>query len=298
MTVWIGPLGAMVETACLSGLQVVPQDRTVYAGGPGTLAPPRAVAWGNPYRVWQATIDSREPGQLATLQTLAMMQHKYGGTYRMLACDAHNTNAFTPEASTDFTGWEGVFTIGATYTRLVETVGGGTVLYPDSILNQWTQLESGLTPRDVQSVVAVTADPSSSGTVLTSPIVPVIPGAPVTFGAFGMGSMMIRAQWVDANGDNVGSATTLVSVSHGSQLKRATPTVNAPTNVAGVRMILTNGTLYAWPSITWTAGARRYATGRGAEAVMLSPISESMITSTRYLQRSGFSYEVREVPAA
>ena len=298
MSVWIGPLGAMVETSCLSGLDVVPEDRTVYAGGPGTLAPRRAVSWGEPLRTWRANIDNATPGELSTLQTMAHMQHKYGGTYRMLACDAHQTNIFTPGASIDFEGWTGPFTIGATYTRLVETVGGGTVLYPESILNQWTQLESGITPHDVQSVVAVTADPDSSGSTLVSPIVPVIPGGPVTFGAFGTGTMTIQAQWVDANGDNVGSAETLVNVSHGSQLKRATPTVNAPTNVAGVRMILTNGDLYAWPSITWTAGARRYAVGRGAEAVMLSPINESVIQSTREGQLSGFSYEVREVPAA
>lgn len=295
MSVWIGPLGAMVETSCLSGLDVVPEDRTVYAGGPGTLAPRRAVSWGEPPRTWRANIDNATPGELATLQTMAHMQHKYGGTYRMLACDAHQTNIFTPGASIDFEGWTGPFTIGATYTRLVETVGGGTVLYPESILNQWTQLESGLVPEDVQSVAAVTADPSSSGSELVSPIVPVIPGAPVTFGAFGMGSMVMKAIWVDHEGDQVGSTQTLVIVSHGSQLKRATPTVNAHTSAAGVRLALTGGTLYAWPSITWTAGARRYATGRGAEAVMLSPIAESVVQAVRDGQLSGFNYEVREL---
>lgn len=294
MSVWIGTLGSMVETPCLSGLQVARQDRTIHGGGPGSLTAPYAVSWGRPHRVWSCAIGVKSPGGLAALETLVDRQHTYGiDSYRMLACDAHNTNALTPGASIDFTGWSGAFTVSTLYTAASELVGGGTVLYPTTPLEAHTPIEGGPPVSQVESVAAVTVTANASAT-LTSPIVPVLPGQPVTLGIFAQGAAVaLSARWVDAAGATL-STSSLVTVNHAG-LQRLNPSTLAPANAAGVQLVVTGGTRYAWPSITWTAGPRRFATGRGADAVHLSPVDESLIMATAQQQLSGFQYTIREV---
>ena len=62
-----------------------------------------------------------------------------------------------------------------------------------------------------------------------------------------------------------------------------------------MQIVVTGGTRYAWPSVTWTAGPRRFGPGRGAESVVLSPVDESLIRATESGQISSFRYTVREV---
>ena len=296
MSVWIGDLGGMVETPCLSGLSVTTDDRSVHGGGAGTLTGPFTVAWGGGRRSWSCTIGVKSPSGLAALETLAYRQHVYGvAGYRMLACDAHNTNAFTPRASLDFTGWGGNFSVSTVYTAALEQAGGGTILYPDTPLEARTPIEGGPPVTQVESVAAITVTAASSAT-LTSPIVPVRPGHPVTLGIFGQGSVLLRARWVDAAGNDGALATVTPSVTHAG-LQRVAGSAIAPANAAGVRLVVSGGIRYAWPSITWTAGPRRFATGRGAESVHLSPVDESVIMATREQQLSGFQYTIREVAA-
>lgn len=293
MSVWVGTLGSMVETPCLSGLAVEQGDRTVFGGGPGTLSPPRAVQWGQPRRTWSCEIDAEEPGGLAALETLAWRQSVYGGTYRLLACDAQNTNLFTPGASLAFAGWSGTFTLSSLYTASAETVGGGTVLYEGTPLDARTPLEGGPPVRTVDSVAALTIT-ALAGDTLVSPVVPVRPGYPVTLGIFGQGSAVkVSARWVNAAGGTL-STVDLVTVNH-AELQRVNPSTIAPADAAGVQLVVTGGTRYAWPSVTWTAGPRRYATGRGAINVVLSPLSESLILATARTQLSSFRYTIREV---
>ena len=214
MSVWVGTLGAMVETPCLSGLQVARQDRTIHGGGPGTLTAPYAVSWGRPHRVWSCAIGVKSPGGLAALETLVDRQHTYGiDSYRMLACDAHNTNALTPGASIDFTGWDGDFTVSTLYTATAELVGGGTVLYPDTPLEARTPIEGGPPVTQVESVAAITVTAASSAT-LTSPIVPVRPGHPVTLGIFGQGSILLQVRYVDAAGNDDFSIEVIEDMNH------------------------------------------------------------------------------------
>lgn len=293
MSVWIGGLGAMVETPCLSGLQVSRPDRTIYGGGVGTLTGPFAVSWGPARRVWSCTIDVQAPGGLAALETLAYRQHTYGGDYRMLACDAHHTNALTPAASLDLTGFTGPFAVSTIYTASAEMAGGGTVLYPSTPLEARTPIEGGPPVSQVNSVAAVTVTALPSAT-LVSPIVPVRPGHPVTLGIFAQGSgVSLYARWVNAAGADL-TTHSLATVTHPA-LQRLAPSTITPANAAGVRIVVTGGTRYAWPSITWTAGPRRFATGRGAEKVALSTIDESLIRATDRQQLSAFQYTIREV---
>lgn len=292
MSVWVGTLGSMVETPCLSGLVVDRPDRTIRGGGPGTLSPPRAVTWGPGHRVWSCDLSVAAPGEMAALETLVYRQQVYGGAYRMLACDAHHTNAMTPGASMDFAGWSGTFTVSSVYTASAEMVGGGTVLYATTPLDARTPLEGGPPVRQVDSVAAITVTALSTAT-LVSPVVPVRPGYPVTAGIFALGAVTLSARWVDAAGATL-STTALVTTTH-TDLRRLTPSTIAPANAAGVQIVVTGGTRYAWPSITWTAGPRRYAAGRGAEAVELDSPSESLIAAHDTQQLSSFRYTVREV---
>ena len=296
MSVWIGSLGGMVETPCLSGLQVSTDDRTIWSGGAGTLGPLQATTWGAGQRRWQASINVASPADQAALQTLAYRQHKYGvGGYRMLACDAHQTNILTPHASLDFTGWSGSFTVSTLYTASVQTVGGGTVLYPETPLEARTPLEGGPPPVQVESVAALTVVPETPATVLLSPIVPVRPGHSITVGAFAQGAALVSVQWVNAAGTVIGGGT--LSSESTTGLQRRTPSTLAPANAAGLRLNLSGGTRYAWPSVTWTAGPRPFAIGRGAESVYLPNPDESVLMATRDAQHSAWSYTIREVAA-
>ncbi|WP_161965097.1 hypothetical protein [Ornithinimicrobium cerasi] len=296
MSVWIGTIGAMVETACLSGLQVSRPDRTVHGGGPGTLTQPRAVAQGPSSRVWSCTIGVKPPGELAALETLVYRQAVHGGTYRMLACEAHHTNALTPAASLDLTGWTGDRTISTLYTASAEDVGGGTVLLESTPLDARTPIEGGPPVVTVDSVAAITVTPATTGTVLSSPVVPVRPGYPVTVAIFAQGTVTLSVQWVDAAGANLGAAVTLVTTTNAA-LARTNMSTIAPAGAYGARIVVSGGTRYAWPSITWTPGPRRFAVGRGAESVVLSPVDESLLVAHATAQLSGFRYVVREVPA-
>lgn len=283
----------MVETPCLSGLEVSRPDRTLHGGGPGTLSGPFAVSWGRSHRVWSCTIGVKSPAGLAALETLVHRQERYGDEYRLLACEAHHTNLLTPDASIDFTGWTGAFSVSTLYTAAAEMAGGGTVLYPSTPLEASTPLEGGPPPVQVDSVAAITVT-ASTGALLLSPIVPVRPGHPVTLGVFAQGpAVALSAQWVNAGGATL-STTALPVVNH-TDLRRVNPSTLAPANAAGVRLVVTGGTRYAWPSVTWTAGPRPFATGRGAEKVALSPLTESLIMATDRQQLSGFQYTIREV---
>ena len=78
-------------------------------------------------------------------------------------------------------------------------------------------------------------------------------------------------------------------------LARVTASAAVPAGAHGARVRATGGTRWAWPSLTWTAGPRPYATGRGAEAVALSPVPHSWLMSTARAQWVSARYTVTEV---
>lgn len=290
--VWIGRLGQMVECQWMTGMEVTPQDRVVHSGGAGSLSGPRSVSWGPAFREWAFDLSHGEPGELAALATLVHLQHTYGGSYRMLAVDAQRVNALTPAASMDFSGWSGTYALSGLFTAASEVVGGGTVLYATTPLEARTPLEGGPPAVSVESVAAITVT-ALSAAELVSPVVPVRPGHPVTLGIFAQGGVTLSARWTDDEGATL-STVPLVTATH-ADLQRLTPSTIAPAEASGVRLVVTGGTRYAWPSITWTAGPRRYAPGRGAEQVVLSTVPETLILSTPQRQFSSYSYTVREV---
>lgn len=292
--VYIGVLGGMVDCHFLTGMSVKQEDRVVAAGGAGTLAPRRFVSWGPSAREWSCDLSHAAPSELAALQALVYRQHVQGGAYRMLAVDAQWQNAFTPAASMDFTGWSGDRTVSATYSALVEVRGGGTMLYPTTELSPEFYLEHGGASHEVRHTAAFTVDPATAATQLSSPVVPVIPGKQVTLGIFAQGDPVLRAQWVDAAGANILSPVTVAGASH-TDLRRLTGSVVPPASAHGVRVLVDGGTRYAWPSVTWTPGPRPYATGRGAESVVLSPVDESLILATADRQLSSWQYTIQEV---
>ena len=107
MTTYIGTLGAMAPTPCVSALGVGTGSRTVLGGGPGTLAPRRARVGGRGPRSWSASLT----GDLsvdAAVQGLVDRQARAGGAYRVVPCDAVDHNMLTPRASEDLVGWTGL----------------------------------------------------------------------------------------------------------------------------------------------------------------------------------------------
>lgn len=174
MTTYIGSLGAMAPTPCVSALGVGTGSRTVLGGGPGTLAPRRARVGGRGPRSWSATLT----GDLsvdAAVQGLVDRQARAGGAYRVIPCDAVDHNMLTPQASEDLVGWTGL----------------AQVAYPPVpgvyLLEAWP----------------ATLGRAAAGTVVTTPRVPVVRAGTMYLSVHTTGLPTIRAVTRDRDGEVV-----------------------------------------------------------------------------------------------
>lgn len=314
MSVWLGQLGAMIETLCASDLPEQTSDRWIWAGGEGTLAPEEAMmitSFGAGARAWSFSQDAHEAHEANALLSLARAQRRTGATLRMVPCNAPHMNMLTPGASEEFKGWSGVtdgmisgpaLGVEPVYsTRRVRT--GGTVLEPGTVLDENTILTGpGWETEEVSAdepVYPSTTLVLSAGQSITSPVVPLLGGfTAARFGSFvrrvgGLGSLTVTLAAVNAAGSVVMSSTGPETT--GTTLRRDVWQWDAITHpdAAGLRMTLTGTTTFvlAWPTITLGDGKRRHYPGQAAESVVLSPpaLSPSMLTPDRALTSTGYT---------
>ena len=262
---YIGKIGAMLPTPCIEEVSASFEQRVVYGGGEGTLAPRRARVYGPGARTWQMDRDRWEPTDNAAIVSLARRQSRYGGSYRVLSCDAVASNMLTPAASEDLAGWSGLT------LRTVE--------------QEPTVALGGAFPSMLGRVGA--------GGTATSPRVPV-PAAGAVYGGLHVYGGPVAVRVRSRNALAVQVAVAEVTDPGPSTLRRLlTDLYVTPDEAVSVEVEVeaTGGSavFVAWPSLAYREGP--YTTGRGGDAAYIALQSQS----SRHFDWEGFSYEIVEV---
>lgn len=270
MSVFVGPLGGMVETPCLSDLSVSPATKRITRYG--IDGSPEQLKVGQPWRTWSMAIGVIEPDDLGLLRTLAAEQ---SAPWWMVACDAQWTNLLTPTAAR-FRGWTGPVARGGPVATLDGVAGVSAVLNP--------ALGSGAT------------------WPYLSPPVPLSPnGGPVTVSAYVLAgasqTAQVQAVLVDALGNQAApvpaQATSTVRTGALARISTTYTTTN-PAHI-GVRVGIRGASLAANPAITWGPDLYGWSDGRGAARVVIGDVPEDVILAARGRAMSSASYTVQEV---
>jgi len=139
-------------------------------------------------------------------------------------------------------------------------VAAGLVSLPDgsvasaiSHTGQW-----GITPGDAHG---------------TFESVPCTPGEPVSFGVWARNGARVRVTWLDGEGGTVSESSPPGRSFTGWEYFSITEA--APSGAVSVYMSLSNGSMYARPSISWGPVARDRP-GRGCPKAVVSGLSESL----------------------
>lgn len=263
---YIGKIGRMVQTPCIQEIGVANEQRVTFGGGAGTLSPRRARVQGPGGRTWSMSRERWLPHENSALYSLARRQSLYGGSYRVIPCDAVDHNLFTPRATEELWDWTGL-TVGplesfpavnpgeAWGAAMMGRVGGfGTANSPRVPLPKVGRLWAKV---HLAGVGELTVRYRSASGAATDHVMPFsVPSGEMT--RFGGTELML--------GGHV-SAEILIS-----------STIAAPV-------------YFAWPSIAYAD--HPYVTGRGCDSAYISMPSRTALAD----YAEGFSYEIVEVGA-
>lgn len=267
MTTYIGTVGAMSPTPCVSALSVEQPSRTVVGGGPGTLAPTRARVAGVGARSWSARLTG-DLGVDSAVEALARRQARAGGAYRMIPCDAVDHNMLTPAASEDLVGWTGlaqlalppvagVYMLQAWPATLGRAAAGTTVVTPRVPVVRAGTMYLSVHTTGLPLVRAVTRD--RAGTVVQTLDVTMVRTIDVDtvftestvliagVGTVPVGDVVFRSAPVEVEVDPMYEATVELHV---------LPAAGQPDVWVG------------WPSVAYARTP--YTVGRGADQVLLT----------------------------
>lgn len=269
MTTYIGRIGGMVPAGCVTDMPMMHEQRVVFGGGEGTLSPRRARVQGPGGRQWPVRVDVDELGAYNAVTSLARRQSLYGGSYRVIPCDALEHNLFAPKATEELHNWTGL-SIGP--NQSFPTVSPG------------------------EAVGASMMGRVSAGNTAASPRVPLPIVRRLWAKAFlaGVGTMTLR--YFNSSGTatsydfpfalpsgqlaNFGD-TELMFAGHVSAQIAITPAAESPV-------------YFAWPSIAYADNP--YTTGRGCDSAYLSmPLHTPDSTWGRGME--SVTYEIVEVGA-
>lgn len=270
MTTYIGRIGDMIPVGCVTAAPVTHESRSVVGGGAGTLAPRRVRVYGPGAREWQVSVSVGDFARIATLESLARTQATYGGSYRVIPCDAVNYNLFTPEASESLTGWSDV-TRGHRATFDIE-VGSAVIPLTIPFVIGGTGHLSALDPRPMSLGFV------ASGAVGVSPEVPCVKPGTVHGKVWVSGTGTVQLKVWDAVTETpatfskafVGSAGVLTRVSISADLAPTAGWMELAVNANGGQAVYV-----AWPSLAHEE--HPYTTGRGCDQAYLSQPSRNPI---------------------
>lgn len=263
---FIGHLTRMTPVPCMQEVSSSSGQRVVYGGGEGTLSPRRARLYGPGGRTWDVSRDHWDPHENSSLYSLARAQSLYGGSYRVIPCDALDHNLMTPRATEELWDWQGL------------SVG------PASSFPTVTQ---GAMPAMMGRV--------ESGAFAESPHVPVVkPGERLFFGVHVTGVGEFRVRGFDATGAMTWQASQ--DFTHLADALNRTMFDRLPLEgVVSVRIRVTatagHPIYFAWPSIAYADNP--YVTGRGCDKAVISIDGRTAVTDNS----EGFSYQIVEVGA-
>lgn len=103
--------------------------------------------------------------------------------------------------------------------------------------------------------------------------VPVRAGEPITVAAWGLGGLRLTGAWRDAAGANIGGFGQAAQSFSGWQYRSYTAT--PPEGAVAAQLILTTGTQYARPSVSWGPSAVDRP-GRGCPKAVVHGLSEAL----------------------
>lgn len=316
MTTWIGQPASMRPTPCVSAAPVTHEDRTIFGGGAGTLSPRRVlhVATRGAARTWQPRYDVSDTHEMASVVQLAHAQRALGQGWRVIPCEAVDTNCLTEQATESLIGWyaeestnlhpitQRGFDI-EYVTRRVPVPGGMVSVLEDGVvLQQGVVLGPGGDYYEVVDEIEHLVWPSLGwrhSTRVTTPHVPMLDRTPWTVyvGAFHTGQATVRLDGYNAAGTFLWSQT-MSTLDHGAELRRTQGVVEVtPSNTATVRLsvIPTTGTITScWPSIQFGKRPHLYVPGRGCDEAWLTVADHDPYMTTPDQHLTSWGYTITE----
>src|SRR5690606_10436495 len=226
MPAYAGPLHGMVELKCLSDLSESPaSDPTSYTVGLSGRVRARLAPVAR--RSWSCRIGIADPSDLGTLEEL-YWSHR-GRAVWLVTESARAQNVLPPPLS------------------VLDTARA--VMVPDGWESADDLTVAGAMAT-VDGVAAASVLVSASGAV-SSPVVPCLPGQPVTVSAYVATGGTVALVWVDAAEVETTAATSAAAAADGDRV-----TVSAtPTTENACRLVVSGASFYARPQLTWTAAA-------------------------------------------
>lgn len=265
---YIGRIGRMVPTPCIQEIGTSNEQRVVFGGGEGTLSPRRVRLQGAGGRTWDMSRDHWSPHENSALYSLARRQALYGGSYRVIPCDAVEHNMFTPRASEELWDWTGL-SVGP--AESFPTVAPGEAVGA-MMMGRVTLL----------------------GNAATSPRVPTVNRNRLYGQVYVAGTGRLSLLSYGTSGGSFAPVVTEFAVpSSGLTRVTVSRTLTATHASAELQIEATaeSPVYFAWPSMAHADNP--YVTGRGCDKAYLSMPDRTATTDGA----EGFSYQIVEVGA-
>ena len=264
---FIGKPGSLIRLPGWVGSIGIAHDDGINFGQAASGRRYAYVSGTRPSRKWSVDIPYLTPEQVGDLQTLMAEPLP---EYLWLSVEAATSNALTPEAS-----------MGGTQNQRI-----------------------GAMPRsDGRTAVTVIANPGAA--TGDSPVVvgaaPVIPGSTVTASAWMSGRLgpYMLIQWLNADGQPIGSANSPRLPTSMDVLRRATLTLTVPLGAVAINVAPMAAEYYAQVALSWTPQPVEWAAGGLCLRGLVTGLSESIRRSSPHADPMGrlrdISFTVTEV---
>lgn len=266
MTAWAGPLHDLVPLRCLSSLREAPDEQATYTNGLSGRRRARL----SPFvpRSWSCGIDVSDPSEVATLEEF-YWAHRARAVW--LVTEAAQVQNVLPPPARELDRARGVM-VPRGWESTDDLTAAGAFATVDG-----------------PAAASVLVD---GGGAVKSPVVPCVPGTPVTVSVYVASGGTVSLVWVDAAGAETTAATSGV----GENGERVSVSATL-TDQTACRLVVNGASVYARPQITWTAGPVPYVVGRGAASALFGPVSQDVIMALSDGSRnlSSYSYTITEV---
>ena len=253
MSAWIGPLGSLIEFKCPSAVESTSEDPHVYFRPLGGDVTATRLGDGIRPRVWEVSVSTARPQQVAALQALG--DGAFGpGPFVFIPPGAPSLNML---------GKRQALSLGETSSAYVVTQGGTPVSTPEGLAGAY---------------YGTTSDAPASYEFGTAPV---IPGVPVTGKAFTQsllgGTSTVQLVFFTAGGGRL-TETAIISGSSTSG-EYLTVTGTPPAGAAYVHL-RARGAVVTHPQVTWTEEPRTWTPSAASINVVVSPLSDSVRRAT------------------
>lgn len=274
MTIYIGPLGGLVEVDCPSGLRTAadrPVSTRVTTSGVVRQQVSRRAS-----REWDVQWGAARPEQIANLAALAAGEFGIG-PFWFVDPWAQVTNLLAPAASTLESSPPSGMTAGGPVDLADGSRAGRSWVVANPATIHHTSYVDGILSR-----------------------VPVVNGTPACGSVYASGSSVdVRLQWYDASSAFL-SNTAWRSSAPGGQMVRCWQVGNPPVGAHSVSVQARGANRFTRPAVTWTSFLTDWHVGQGAPSVAIpASLSQDVILATRESRAGGrlasVSTTIREV---